>query len=104
MTRARYFPRLRSFRKRPAGKRQVGGQSRRLFLEPLEDRRLLAVTATLTNHVLSIVGDGSLDVAGLFNVAGDTYTLASGFPPSPTLTDNDGTLTGVVTGLNTVTF
>ncbi|MBP86842.1 MAG: hypothetical protein CMJ64_09005, partial [Planctomycetaceae bacterium] len=48
---------LNSFLRRQDRKRNRRGQRRPLFLESLEDRRLLAYSATLVGTVVTLVGD-----------------------------------------------
>src|SRR5438128_9085691 len=49
------------------------------LVEQLENRRLLAVTATFTNHVLTVTGDASDNhVAILRNTTNNTLVVRSG--------------------------
>src|SRR5262245_28123624 len=96
MMRARSFFR-RSSPKKPGRDRQ----SRRLFMEPLEDRRLLAILGDLTLGHLTLTGDAganSLQIAS----AGNVYTLTSA-TDNITITDNDLTLGLVGNGTGNVT-
>ena len=83
-------------------------QSRRLFMEPLEDRRLLAILGDLTGGNFTLTGDAGANSLVIANVAGNVYTLTSA-TDNITITgdsggngairseNNSNTLTGVIT-------
>src|SRR5690242_8466350 len=75
---------------------------RRLFMESLEDRRLLAIAGDLTGGLLKFTGDAGANQLSVANVVGSTYVFSS-TSDNVTITDNDGTLTLVGNGTPTVT-
>jgi hypothetical protein len=77
-------------------------QSRRLFMEPLEDRRLLAILGDLTGGNVTLTGDALANNLQITNLAGDVYTLSSA-TDNITITDNDATLVLLNNGTNNVT-
>jgi len=77
---------------------------RRLFMESLEDRRMLAIAGDLTGGLLKFTGDAGANQLSIVNVVGSTYVISS-TTDNITLTDNDGTLVGIVgSGTPAVTF
>src|SRR4051812_19418554 len=50
---------------------------RRLFMEPLEDRRLLAIAGNLTSGLLKFTGDAGANQLSVTNVVGSTYVFSS---------------------------
>src|SRR5438132_4979238 len=75
---------------------------RRLFMESLEDRRLLAIAGDLTGGLLKLTGDSAFNQLSVSNVAGNTYLISS-TTDNITITDNDLTLTLVNNGTAAVT-
>src|SRR5262249_20123669 len=92
----------RTARSRRAGQsrtpeRRSPARGKPLFLEPLEDRRLMAILADLTGGKLTLSGNASandLHVA----IVGNVYTLTSASDLIQ-VTDNDAALTAI-TGNN----
>jgi len=84
------------------GKTPRSRKSRQFFLEPLEDRRLMAILGDLTGGVMSLTGDAAANDLTVTNAAGNTYILSSAADPI-TITDNDATLTLIGNGTNVVT-
>src|SRR5262245_22154610 len=77
---------------------------RRLFVEPLENRHLLAaITGDFAGGTLSFTGVGSANTLEISNAAGGTYTFKTAAADTITITDAGATLTIAGNGTDTVT-